>query len=462
MKNLVRLASKIVTCLLLVAGQFGITHAATWNPNLIIPDAELEDVSSMTFGDIHQFLLRHGALANLIHADHRDGLVRTTAEILYRAARESLLSPKFLLALMQKEQSLVESPAPSQRDIDWATGYGVCDGCHTDDPAISRFRGFSRQVYGAALQFREGYLADLSARGRTNAGIGVGIPTTIDGMLVVPANKATAALYAYTPHLEGNQNFSSIWQRWFGRAYPDGIILTADQKIFWLVQNNQKRKFASRSVLLSRARLTDVLATTPGELEKLPEGLPIRFTNFSLVRTPDGGIYLINGDTRRPITSMTVFRRLGFNPEEVDDVALADLDAYSVGDPITLETSYPEGALIQDKQSGGVYFIQDGKKRPILSKELLSANYPGRPITKLSPDELDEYPTQEPVKFSDGTLIGIKGTPDIYLVSGGRRRHIPDESVFAAFGWKWHNVVWTSEAAVYAQPTGEPIQKPAD
>lgn len=460
MKCHLRIVLNIAVYSLLVAGQIGVAHAATWNPNLIIPDSELEDVSSMTFSDIHQFLLRHGTLANLIHADHRDGLVRTTAEILYRAAREALLSPKFLLVLMQKEQSLVEDPNPSERDIDWATGYGVCDGCRTDDPAIQRFRGFSRQVYGAALQFREGYLADLAARGRTTAGTGVGITTTIDGTRVTPVNKATAAFYAYTPHLEGNKNFSNIWQRWFGRAYPDGIILTADQKTYWLVQNNQKRKFASRSVLLSRARITDVLTTTPTELEKLPEGLAIRFTNFSLVRVPDGGIYLIDGDTRRPIVSMTVFRRLGFNPEEVDDVSLTDLDAYSLGDPVTLETSYPEGALIQDNNTGGVYFVQDGKKRPLLSKELMTSNYPGRPLTKLSPDELDEYPTLDPVKFSDGTLIGIKGVPDVYLVSGGRRRHIPDESVFAAFGWKWHNIVWTSEAAVYIQPLGDPISLP--
>jgi hypothetical protein len=40
--------------------------------------------------------------------------------------------------------------------------------------------------------------------------------TTIDGQSVHPETGATVALYRYTPHFHGNQNFVTIWTSWFG------------------------------------------------------------------------------------------------------------------------------------------------------------------------------------------------------------------------------------------------------
>ncbi|MEN9378840.1 MAG: hypothetical protein RJB15_518, partial [Pseudomonadota bacterium] len=51
---------------------------------------------------------------------------------------------------LQKEQSLVTDDTPTQKQLDWAAGYGVCDACSMNDPSLQRFRGFAIQTRRAA------------------------------------------------------------------------------------------------------------------------------------------------------------------------------------------------------------------------------------------------------------------------------------------------------------------------
>lgn len=181
-----------------------------FDPNIIVSDRLVEDVRSMDLSGIQNFLAGKGSLlARFIDIDI-DGVIKTAAEVISRAASEYRISPKALLVTLQKEQSLIEDMDVSARQLDWATGYGVCDSCSVDHPKIQALKGFAKQVDAAAWQFRR-YLDNPD-----NYKIKPLQPTTIDGEVVIPANKATAGLYNYTPHLHGNKNFSAIWERYFG------------------------------------------------------------------------------------------------------------------------------------------------------------------------------------------------------------------------------------------------------
>jgi len=430
--------------------------ALAFNQDYLMPDYELERGDSMNLADIQRFLERKGTLGYQYFTD-TDGITRTAAEIIWRVATGNRISPKFLLALMQREQSLVEDQLPTQGQFDWAMGYGVCDDCSTAETSVARFRGFGKQVSGAARQLREGYIPDILTNGKTSAGFGPGITKLVDGTPVTPANMATAILYTYTPHLHGNVNFASIWDRWFSKTHPDGTIVTADNRVFWFIQNSIRRRFASISALASRTDLDEVVPISSSDLEKYDEGKPIRFANYSLLRATDGGIFLLVDDARRPIISMKVFRTLGFNADELVDVTDEDLASYPEGEAITLESAYPQGGLLQDKISGGVYWVQDGVKYPIWSKEIMNINFGSHPITQISSEELTHYRTGEPIRFRDGTLVGAKGSPTVYVISNGERRPISSESVFNSYGWKWNNIVWTLDGAVNLHPLGEPV-----
>jgi len=432
------------------------SETSFYNPNDLLSDAEMMDVYAMSKDELESFLKR-GALSTFVTEDVFG--VRTKAsDIIWQAATQFQLNPKFLLVLLQREQSLVEDDAPSQNQLDWAMGYSVCDDCSKSDPRIQKFKGFGRQVYYAAQRIRENYLVTLEQTGKTETGIGPGIERFIDGVLVKPVNHVTSALYTYTPHLAGNRNFVKIWDRWFSRVYPSGSLLQ-DSKTggIWLIKNNIRRPIQSRAAFHSRFNDRQVIQASTEEIESYPLGNPITFPNYSLLRSPKGTVYLLVDDEKRGFTSAEALRALGFTQDEVEDVDWEDLEAFTEGEPITTQVTYPQGAYLQNKETGGIFFVQNGSKHPIFSREILKANNIGSSIVLVSPTDLEAYPTADPLLFPDGTLVATQSSPDVFVIEHGKRRQIADEASFLAYGWKWNQIVWTTERAIVIHQEGDPL-----
>lgn len=438
-----------------------VTAFAEVDPELLFSDSELERADAMSLEQIRTFLQHKGGLSTLTLTDV-DGRSKSAAEIIWRVAQDYRINPKFLLALLQREQSVVEAGSPSVYQLDWATGYARCDSCDADHPLVAAYRGFAKQLEGAAQRIRNNYLVDLAVRGTTQTGWGPGITKIVDGVPVTPANKATAILYTYTPHLNGNLNFARILKRWFTKGFPDGtVVKSADGKQFWLISGGQRRPFASATAFFTRYNASQAVVIPANEVGDYEEGVPIRFQNYSLLHEPDGKISLLDGDTIRHIDSMETFRRIGFSLDEVLDVPAEDVAAYIQGAPITLASAYPTGSLLQDRASGALYWVKDGVRQVVMSKEILKVNFPRNRIVSVSPETLDSYESGNPVPFADGTLIGVPGHPRVFIVSKGRRRPILSEAAFHAYGWNFANVIWTSEPAVMLHELGEPVEVPA-
>ena len=155
----------------------------------------------------------------------------TAAEIIWQEAQDHQINPQTLLVLIQKEQGLITDNDPWLRQFEKATGYHCPDGAPCSETAA----GFYRQVSQAAWQLRryldhsEDYWYAIGENlifyhPRTSCGQGV----------VDIQNKATIALYLYTPYTPneaalnnlfgrgdscssyGNRNFWSYFHRWFG------------------------------------------------------------------------------------------------------------------------------------------------------------------------------------------------------------------------------------------------------
>lgn len=451
--SLILVCLQIVATLILFPSQ---ADAFSFNPNYLISDIEFTNIFSMDLGQIQNFLER-GTLASYKTTDI-DGKERYASDIIWRAADRNGVNPQVILVMLQKEQSLVTDADPLSSQFDWAMGYGVCDSCNYDNPDIQRFKGFAKQINSATLQLTEGYLADIDALGQTVMGYAPGEPATIDEITVVPANNATAALYTYTPHLHGNENFARLWQAWFVRQFPTGSLLqnTTNGGV-WLIQFGYRRPITSRAAFISRYDEESVIPVAPPELEAYPVGRPISLPNYSLVSDENGAIYLLVDDTIRHIVSMEAFRAIGFNLDEVIEVPAEELAEYSLGEPITATTVYPQGALLQDAKTGGVYFVENSAKHPIVSREILLARFGSRTIVPATQVELATYATGDPVTFPDSTLVGITDEPTVYVISEGKRRSIPNEQTFISFGWQWADVVWTDQRSVEIHPLGEEL-----
>lgn len=432
--------------------------ALAFDPNYIISDAELTDAFSMDLNQIRSFLSSRGALGDMRLEDYT-GRTRWAADIIWYAAQNHSINPKVLLVMLQKEQSLIEDEDPSQKQLDWAMGYGVCDDCSMNDPAVQRWQGFGKQVNSAAMQFTEGYLVDIENYGVTAGKYGPGVPVTISGESVTPENAATAALYAYTPHLHGNQNFATLWQAWFGREYPSGtLVQVPGEDGVWLLEGGYKRAITSESALQSRFNANLIVQISQSTLDSYPEGSSISLPNYSLVQDEDGGIYLLVDDTLRPIDSMETFRTIGFSTDELVSITNEEVEKYELGTTITTSTVAPQGQLYQLSTNGAVFYIQDGKRHPIFDVSILNARFAGKSIRAITPVEMEQFGEGTPVKLPDGTLVKTVESPVVYVISEGMRREIPSESVFTSFGYQWTNIIDVPETVLNLHPLGEELE----
>ncbi len=459
-----KIITKISVCwllLLILSWPVGAIAQSKFDPTYILSDQDILDYQSLTLDQIKKFL--QDKQSSLLY--YRDSITGWAApEIIYHASQTYQINPKYLLVLLQKEQSLIQGNNLSSKRYDWATGYGLCDDCSMDDPLLLKYKGFFNQVIWSAKIIRERYLPSLVSTGKTSSGFGPGIAKRVNGQAVVPANKATAILYTYTPHFKGNELLWRLWNKYFSRSYPDGSLLNVEGKReVWLIQDGVRKQFASRAVYLSYYPNFDkVLTISEGELQKYAEGGLIKFPVYSFLQSPVGTVYILmpNGIVRG-FASRKALKQIGINPEEISKVSFDDLAEYEEGQPITETSIYPLGQLIQNNKTGGIYWVQDNIKHPIFSKEILKANFGSRKVTKkMTPAELDKFTTGDPLLFKDGDLIRSKTDTTVYVVSNSQRRPILNDIAFKGLGYETKNIIVTTDNAVNVHALGEPIGEP--
>lgn len=427
-----------------------------FNPDMILSDNDIFDENGMSYDYLVQFAKSKGTLAHLMVKDI-DGEMKTAVDVIWRVSRNYKMNPKYLLALLQKEQSLVEDTAPTERQLDWAMGYGVCDSCSKDDPAIQDFKGFANQVEYAARQHREKYLMQLLTYGKTIAGQGVGITMNIDGIIVTPQNQATAMLYSYTPHIHGNLNLWKIWKRWFSFAYPSGtIVKSMPSENVYLIQNGLKRKFESEGVLLSMTDPRKVIEGSDTDLAAYPEGQPMKFPKYALLKTPDGTIYLNASDGKRRIANMETFRQFGFIEDDIIDVEYKDVQILPDASPINQQTIFPQGALVKASESPTVYYVENSKKYALQDEVFLKVYFTRRPIVSVPQLTIDTYEDAGVYKLSDGELVKGSG-PDVFVVENGELRSIPTEQTFLSMGWQWENIITVPDRVLLSYNQAKPV-----
>ncbi len=456
-------------------------------PSNIISDNDMLDTRSMTLSEIQSFLeSKNSYLATYKTTNAYGTENKSAAEIIYDAANNNYdcdgitldsltdeserkqkcrhittISPKVILATIQKESSLIEEPNYNSRLDGYSLGYGCPDsgGCNP------RYKGFAKQINSAALQF----LAYMNEQNRYPYKAGQTYTFTNpygticnEPMTVFVENRATAALYNYTPHVyNGNYNFFKLMKRYFPkgvRNYPDGSLLQIKGEAgVWLIQNGQKRPFTSYSALVSRFDPKKIISVENSDLTSYTKGDPIKFPNYSLIQIPSGGIYLLVDNEKRPIASKDIFKKIGFSLDEIIKAEESELAAYTEGKTITATSTYPTGKLIQDPKSGGIYYVESGYKYPITDKIFLTTKFKGKKVSKGTTIELNKYIKGAPVLFGDGELLMSNSVSTVYLISEGRKRPFFSGEVFEKLGYKFSNVITVSPQLLAQYPAGDPV-----
>lgn len=430
----------------------------SFDPNYIISDHDILDHDTMDEQEIQSFLESKGSYLATYTCEHPDTEEElSAAEAIYNLATNNKINPQFLLVLLQKEQSLISDSSPSEGQLNWATGYGCPDGGGCND----RWKGLWKQVNSASLQFYD-YMENPNHYNYKK-----GSPYTFtntysdrdEKVTVIPANDATAALYNYTPHVyDGNFNLYKLWHRYFTKTYPDGSLLRAEgEPGVWLIDDGKKKPFHTETALTSRFNKEKVVEVSRSTLDKYPKGAPVKFPNYSLVRDPKGGVYLLVDDKKRKINNQEAFRKIGFHPQEVMNAGWRDIRSYEDGKPLTATSTHPTGALLQNRETGGIHWVLEGTKAPLVDRIFLDTKFSHKSVIPVSPDQLEDYEKTQKVKFDNGELLTPSDSPAVYLIAKGKKRPFTSGKAFEEMGYQWENIITVPEKVLDLYEEGETI-----
>lgn len=228
-------------------------EAATYkmNQGYIISNAHFYDGDAMSASEVKahmkklmprptsRSLVNHKEKTTSRKADsfckaYSGGKVESAAAIIRKVGKACGISQKVLLVTLQKEQSLIQNPNPSNYTYERAMGYACPDtGKNYSANCNKSYFGFFNQVYYGARQMKR-YGTDPGYKwipvGKSHQRKYAPDPKCGTTSITIK-NKATAALYYYTPYIAnsaalngknnkcsstGNLNFHRIYTNWFG------------------------------------------------------------------------------------------------------------------------------------------------------------------------------------------------------------------------------------------------------
>ena len=248
---------------LLPVGQASAASITGFNPGNIMSDAVMRNYNSMTKDQIQSFLKSKNSCNDINIAKANQYIVRgyqyhianghfvcmadetfngkTAAQIIYEAAQKYQINPQVLIVLLQKEQGLVTDTWPNHLQYRAATGYG----CPSASTCSAQYAGFENQVHYAASLFNAVLNGGWSNYPVGNRYVQYHPNTACGGTTINIQNKATSALYRYTPYQPnaaainagagtgdscssyGNRNFYYYFTAWFGSTQTTANTIKA-------------------------------------------------------------------------------------------------------------------------------------------------------------------------------------------------------------------------------------------
>ena len=310
-----------------------------WRAGNIISDATFTNKNTMSPGDIQNFLNSKVPVCNtegeawgrqrynqsrfICLKDYQEG-GRSSAQIIYDVAQKYSINPQVLLVLLQKEQALVTDTWPANVQYRSATGYG----CPDTAPCDSQYYGLTNQLDWAAKMFRA--IMNDSPHWYTPYNLGRNFirynpNADCGGSYVVIENRATKALYNYTPYQPnqgalnagwgtapcgayGNRNFYLYFNAWFGSGgidpgqslyIPDGVYTIKNRSSGRAMDVEMARSNDGARVQIYNANNT---SAQMWEITRQTDGF------YTIKNVNSGKMLDVNGGSSRPGAHLQIWK----------------------------------------------------------------------------------------------------------------------------------------------------------
>ncbi len=261
-----------------------------FDPGNIMSDGVMSNKESMSIGQIQSFLDSKNACNNTnvymaawyphLQYSIRDGRFlcmakdsfngKSAAQIIWQVGQDYNINPQMLMVLLEKEQGLVTDTWPNHVQYRSATGYG----CPDTAPCDAQYYGLENQLRQAANLFRNVLNGGWSNYPVGSTYVRYNPTVSCGGSVVNIQNRATSALYRYTPYQPnqsalnagygrgddcgayGNRNFWLLFTDWFGSTTASGFV-ALDTPRWMQIKNNGVRKVEVYSGVGVGANLAD-------------------------------------------------------------------------------------------------------------------------------------------------------------------------------------------------------------
>jgi LysM repeat protein len=349
-------------------------NAAWFNPGQIISDSAFYAAGTMSAADIQRFL--NGKVAVCRADPTRPGCLKdyrlstpavtgvagrcaslpaktniSAAELIYDVSVACGISPKVLIVKLQKEQGLVTSTNPSPRAYEFALGMNCPD---TPAGCSAASAGFFWQLYRGAGQLNW-YSNPAGSFTWLRPGATISRPFQANNpgcgaQSFVLENRATAALYYYTPYVPnqtalanlygvgdvcsayGNRNFFRDYTDWFGSPIGGSFLMKGDGPDVFMIVDETKYRVPTPELLNSLAPL--------GPLGTVPNAHLDRYTTIgdmsALARNAvDGSYFFIHNGSRLAFASCDEVAAWGLNCANAVSMTASQVSALVAGEAMS-------------------------------------------------------------------------------------------------------------------------------
>jgi LysM repeat protein len=350
----------------------------------------------------------------------------TAAEAIVDVAVACGINPRVILVKLQKEMSLITMNNPQQWRYDRALGYNCPDG---GVPCVESTLGFFNQIHRGAGQLNyysnpAGPFTWLRVGATVSVAYQADRPTCGRKSFVLE-NKATAALYYYTPYVPneaalnnlyglgdscsayGNRNFWRFYTDWFGSTIGGGFLLEASNDDTYLIVDELKYKVSDPVLLASLAPLGPLGKVSKPYLESFRTAGELS----PLVRHhSNDNVFFVSDGTRVRFSSCAQALEFALDCQSAVKLTRAQTSALPQGGMAT-------NLILGD--SNDRYLVESGKLREILNDQSVNAASIALPTpSQIKRSSLGYLPVGQPIA-SNGSLVGNRETGALGVISDG-------------------------------------------
>lgn len=360
----------------------------------------------------------------------------SAAQIIYNYAKQFNINPQALIVTLQKENGMITDEWPTLKQFQESMGFGCPDNVAAGAPACDpRYKSFASQIYQAARHFRgymdakPGWYVTFNTGWQT---VGYHPNSACGGSSVYIENRATVALYTYTPYQPnqaalnaqygtgdrcssyGNRNFYNYFNDWFGSTRSSQIVRTVSNGSLYLISGSNKYYIASMETFNQLSRISNSVAYVSQEYL---DSFATSGTISKIVRNIDtGAIYLIDNGSKYHFTSCETVSDYGFSCDNVPNLTSVQIDKF------TTKTGVTNFA----KVDGRLFYIKNGKKAEIIDETAMQNAGLSGAFIELSSSAINGLAYSKPIIRSDiliqnssnGALYYVDETNKLRYVNG--------------------------------------------